>query len=354
MSKIDGPKVKFTISEERIDHLLGVLATILALNVVLSVKLDVRVFGFKLVPMWIVLISLCHVSKGNALFGVLVAGILCFASEYVCYLEKDAAVKWEKIPPVIICDFLLLIPICLIAATRLDNASSEREKEYLSFRRRMDERAHLKKTIEHAHGEMKKKGREATQQPRDKSLEGRKAILHFTLLGYGEIFHMRFRRDVPKVVENLFLRTMGISRGVVFEVPEDSKDLRLRNHWGVEELRPGNVIALISEHKGAAFLRWVVDRKQVLTPADAQTDMSMLDGYNAFSKGLFEVRYALPIVVLQRTAFVLVLSAPDDKTKVPFEIKQVESIMDSIGACLVKIGSKDKRPKFSTFNPTAD
>lgn len=326
-------------------------ALLLSLTIVLSLYLDVRTIGFKIVPMWVILITLCMVSKGAPVSGVLTGIILCFASEYVCYLDQDTNTKLERIPPVLISDLLIIIPLGLLTATKLDNARSLRDQEYLAYRRRQDEADQLLKAL--------RRMEEDAAAPEDSdervtltTIEGKRALLAAVHASYQLIFGVRTRRDVAKMLEVSMDNLLGISAGIVLETDEKSKDLRLRNHWGLPKQESVDTISLVAEHKNSELFRWAVERKMSILSEDCDREISLNDARTAFNKALFPFSCFIPIVAQQRTVFLVVLGEPRARSPVAFDPRQLQTMMACLGACLVKIEAHDARPSFSAFQKT--
>lgn len=339
------PTEQIGVKKAWIDTTLAVLSLLIFLNVVLAVVLDVREVGFKLIPMWIVLLSLCLVARGMALYGVLLGLLLCVASEWICYIDKDPTVKWAKMPPVIVADLVLLVFLDLLAAVKLENVTSKRELEYGSFRKNQSEQIDLVEKIKKKQLESKE---EAKEKKEDRASELRKNTLEMQKSIYVDVMNLRYRREVPKVLETLFSTWLGAKFGVVFEIQEDTRELKLRAHWGVSEVR-ADALSLISSFKDNAIVKFICDRRDPVTPEDLKKDMVLFDGLNAFNDGLFPLYLGLPVIVQDRSAFIVLMGEPRPDTKVAYEYKMLQPILQAISMSLVKIGSKDARPSFSMF-----
>jgi hypothetical protein len=331
-----------------IDTTLATLSVAIFVNIVLAVVLDEREAGFKLIPMWITLLSLCLVAREMAFSAVLLGLVLCGLSEWVCYFDKPTSVKWQKIPPVLVADFVLLIFIDLLAAVKLENVASRREMEYGSLRKNQNEHVELVEKIKKKQLE----GKEAAnpEKKEDRAAETRKQTLEMQKAIYVEVMALRYRREVPKVLESMFATWFGMKFGVVFEIAEDTRDLKLRAHWGVSEVRT-DALSLISGFKENPIIRFVCDRRDPVTPEDLKKDMVLFDGLQAFNDGLFTLTVGLPVVVQDRPAFIVMLGESREDARLPYEYKLILPVLTAISMSLVKIGSKDARPSFSTFAP---
>lgn len=339
------PVEQIGVRKAWIDTTIAVLSAMIFLNVVLAVVLDVREIGFKLIPMWIVLLSLCLVARGMALYGVILGFLLCGGSEWICYIDKETTVKWAKIPPVIVADLVLLVFLDLLAAVKLENVTSKRELEYGSFRKNQSEQIDLVEKIKKKQLESKEKTSESKE---DRASELRKNTLEMQKAIYVDVLSLRYRREVPKVLETLFSTWLGAKFGVVFEIQEDTRELKLRAHWGVAEAR-GDALSLISNFKDNAIVKYICDRRDPVTPEDLKKDMVLFDALNAFNEGLFPLSMGLPVIVQDRSAFIVLMGEPKADTKVTYEFKVLQPILQAISMSLVKIGSKDTRPSFSMF-----
>ncbi|MBI4863248.1 MAG: hypothetical protein HY815_23730 [Candidatus Riflebacteria bacterium] len=167
---------------------------------------------------------------------------------------------------------------------------------------------------------------------------------------YGELMALRFKREAPKLLENLFSGWFRTQYGVVFEVVEESKDLRLRNHWGIAQTRP-DVLAAIASFKDNLIVKWASERKDVGTLEEIQKDINLVTALEKFDKGLFELAMTVPVTVQDRPVFVLFLGKPTADAPVALDFKQFQPILAALSMSLVKIGAKDARPSFSTFMP---
>ena len=340
------PPVEQTgVKKAWIDTTIAVLATMIVANIVLAVVLDQMEIGFKLIPMWIVLLSLCMVARDRAFYGVLLGLALCGLSEWICYFDKQAVVRWAKIPPVIVADFVLLLFLDLLAAVKLENATSKRELEYGSFRKNQSEQIELVERIKKKQLESKEV---ASEKKEDRATAVRANTLEMQKSIYVDVMNLRYRREVPKVLETLFGTWLGAKFGVVFEIQEDTRELKLRTHWGVSEAR-ADALSLISSFKDNAIVKFICDRRDPVTPEDLKKDMVLFDGLNAFNEGLFPLYLGLPVVVQDRPAFIVLMGEARADAKVPYEYKALLPILTAISMSLVKIGSKDARPSFSTF-----
>lgn len=331
-----------------IDSTIAGLSLAIFINIVLAVVLTEREVGFKLIPMWIVLLSLCMVARDMAFTAVLLGLVLCGLSEWVCYFDRESSVKWAKIPPVIVADFVLLIFLDLLAAVKLENVASKRELEYGSLRKNQNEHVELVERIKKK--QLESKEASSPERKEDRASEIRKTTLEMQKAIYVEVMNLRYRREVPKVLESLFGTWLGAKFGVIFEIQEDTRELKLRAHWGVSETR-ADALSLISSFKDNAIVKYSCDRRDPVTPEDLKKDMILFDALNAFNDGLFPLFLALPVVVQDRPAFIVLMGETRADTKLPYEYKTVLPILTAISMSLVKIGSKDARPSFSTFAP---
>ena len=337
-----------TVKTGWVDTTIVVLTTAIFVNIVLSVVLDVRDVGFKLIPMWIVLLSLCMVARGMTFAAVLLGLFLCGLSEWVCYFKEESSVKWAKIPPTLVSDCIILIFVDLLAAVKLENIASKREMEHGSMRKNQNEHVELVEKIKKKQLESKEAANPEAKQ--DKAAEARRNTLEMQKAVYVDVMNMRYRREVPKVLETMFSTWYGFKFGVVFEIAEDTRDLKLRVHWGVSETRT-DALSLISSFKDNPIVRYACDRRDPVTPEDLKKDMVLFDGLNAFNTGLFALTLVLPVVVQDRPAFIVMLGEAAPDARLPYDFKTVLPVLNAVSMSLMKIGSKDARPSFSTFAP---
>ena len=331
-----------------IDTTIVILATMIFVNIVLAVVLDVREVGFKLIPMWIVLLSLCMVARDMAFSAVLLGLMLCGLSEWICYFKEESTVKWTKIPPTLVADAVVLIFVDLLAAVKLENIASKREMEFGSLRKNQNEQIDLVEKIKKKQLESKEAA--SPERKEDKAAEARKNTLEMQKSVYIDVMNLRYRREVPKVLETIFTTWFGYKFGVVFEIAEDTRDLKLRAHWGVSEART-DALSLISSFKENAIVRFACDRRDPVMPEDLKKDMVLFDGLQAFNTGLFPLTMVMPLVVQDRPAFIVMLGEVGAEARLAYDYKSVLPILTAISMSMVKIGSKDARPSFSTFAP---
>ena len=327
------------------DYLIAVLGFAILLNWILAVVLDCRDVGFKLVPMWILLLSLCVVSKHMTFTAILAGLVLCFASEMVCYFGESSSVKLTQIPPVLISTGLLLIIFDFLAATKLENVSVRRDMEHRAMRKHQKEHVELvekiKKQQDEAKGSVDKKAEEITHENKR---------LHFEMLKrfYVELFSVRFKREIPKLFESLFFGWYKIPHGLVFEIESEGREIRLRGHWGLGG-KPAETSLRMSEFRDNPFVRWAVEHKEIGSVEDAKKDLNLLAALEKFNSGAFELSCTVPVVVQDRNAFVVFLGKNKDDQGLLFDTKQIMPVLQTVSMTLLKIGSKDARPSFSTF-----
>lgn len=331
-----------------IDTTIALLSLAIFSNIVIAVVCNEREAGFKLIPMWIVLLSLCMVARGMMFSAVATGLLLCGLSEWICYFDQAATVKWTKIPPVIVADLVLLIFIDLLAAVKLENVNSKRELEQGSLRKNQNEHVDLVERIKKK--QLESKEASSPEKKEDRASEVRKNTLEMQKSIYVEVMGLRYRREVPKVLESLFGSWLGARFGVVFELQEDTRELKLRAHWGVSETR-ADALSLISSFKDNAIVKYICDRRDPVTPEDLKKDMVLFDALSAFNDGLFPLHVALPVVVQDRPAFIVLMGETRPDSRIPYEYKTVLPVLTAISMSLMKIGSKDARPSFSTFAP---
>jgi hypothetical protein len=328
------------------------LGAIMLGNVVVAVVMDAREVGFKLVPMWIILTSLCLVAKNMALIAVVLGMALCAASEWVCYFNAPEAIKYQQIPPVLVADAILLVIVVLLAATKLENHSSRREMEFRAFRKNQAEQIDLVEKIKKKQLEVKQQGGSAGARAKDEGTDVRRTTLEMQKATYIEVLNLKYRREVPRMLENLFRSWFKMGAGIVFEIGDDARDLKPRGHWGVLEGRP-DATAQISAFKDNPVVRLACDRRDPITPEELRKEMTLFEGLEKFNAGLFPLHVAVPITVQDRATFVLLAGAPAQDAALPYEYKTVQPILAALSMSLVKIATKDTRPSFSTFQPGA-
>jgi hypothetical protein len=331
-----------------IDVTMMVLAVVMFLNVVVAVMGGQRESGFKLIPMWIVLLSLCMVARDMAFLGLLVGLVLCGLAEWICHFGRDSAAIWQKSPPVVVADLVMLLFVNLLSHVKLENVMSRREMEYGSMRKNQNEQIDLVEKIKKKQQESKEAA--APEKKEDKAISQRKAVLEMQKAIYVDVLNLRYRRELPKVLETLFAGWFGYKVGVVFEIAEDSRELKLRAHWGVAEVH-ANALETISSFKENAVVRFVSDRRDPVLPDDLKKDMTLFEALEAFNKGLFPLSLAVPVVVQDKPAFILLLGEAAPDAKLTYEYKTVVPILAAASMSLVKLSSKDARPSFSTFAP---
>lgn len=329
-----------------IDVTMMVLAVVMFVNVVVAVMLDQREVGFKLMPMWIVLLSLCMAARDMAFIAVVVGVMLCGCSEWICHYGLDSTAVWQKSPPVIVADLVMLLFVNLLAHVKLENVTSRREMEYGSLRKNQNEHVELVERIKKKQLESKEAASPA--QKEDKQTAQRKSVLDMQKAIYVDVMNLRYRREVPKVLESLFLGWFGFKLGVVFEIAEDSRELKLRAHWGVADVH-ANALETISSFKENVVVRFVCDRRDPVFPDDLKKDMTLFEALEAFNKGLFPLSIAVPVVVQDKPAFIVLLSDALPGAKLAYDYKTIVPILAAVSMSLVKLSSKDARPSFSTF-----
>lgn len=342
-----GRSVRFTLDVEHLDLVMVMLMAMAVLNMILAIVLDVRETGFKLVPMWITLMSLCLVSRGQVALALLVGLGLCAISESVCYLDKEWDIKKWKIVQVVFAHLILLVYFCLLASTKVENWTGQREKAVVSHRRLAEEAIKTQETIK---AKRLERGQKTTPQEQDSGLLQKRLALELFKLSYQEVFSVRFKRDVPRLLERLLSERMAMTCGVVLEVSEDLKEIRIRNQWGLASTLT-NPLSLIAAHKDSALVRRVVDRKETLSADDCRKDLDLLDAHCRFSEELFSLSCVVPILAGERTALVVLLGAQADRCPLPFDLNLIRPILSTLAVVLVRVSTKEARPSFSTFLP---
>jgi hypothetical protein len=254
---------------------------------------------------------------------------------------------WQKVTPVVVADFILLVFFDLLASTKIENVASRRERETLLHRKLSEE---IIKTQETIKAKREAQSKKETKDEQDKGLVQKKQLLELYKQTYVEVFAVRFKRDVPKLLERMLAERLGARAGIVLETSEDLKEIRIRSHWGLSAGRSDPMTA-IAAHKDSRLMRRAAEKREPICEEDCRKDLPLLEAYTKFCEDLFRLTWALPVVAGDKTAFVVFLGPQVEGHTLPLDLNVIRPIIAAIGVVLIKIGAKDARPSFSTFLP---
>ncbi len=320
-----------------VDMCLGVLGITILLNVILATVLDVRELGFKLVSMWIVLVSLCLVNKKLSFSAIFLGLVLACASEAICYFGVNQEVFYQKIAPVLIADLVVLIFFDLLAAIRVENAVNARDVELNLFNKTQTECLEIEEKLK----ESDKEGAAAKpKREEDRGLELRRLTLNMQKVVYNELLAVRRKSDIAKFVERLFSRWFKVRCGMFLELASGERnDHKILGTWGVSADSP-EVAGAFQFFLESQILKKARANREFITAGEMHKDPALFAELQQLTQSLFDLYAFIPITGVENSRLMLIIGQPQDP-ELPFDYKVVQPILAATTLCQSRIGNRE-------------
>jgi hypothetical protein len=251
----------------------------------------------------------------------------------------------------LISTFLVYIPMLsffvLLVSTMTDNANSTLEQVSAVHTRLRTEANDLLNKLNEMRNQHHKKA--TIELEPDDSVKAKKAAFAF----YGETFSMvlkiRFKRDIPNLIEHAFRNILKVQQCVIYEVPnEKGVDYKVRNIWGLAESE--TAIKTAAQFRKCDITLTAADRKQALTSDDLKRQANLYEAYDKFVSELFPLEWVLPVTSGEHCLYVIYVGKQSSNALPTFTYQLVEPVLTCAVQAIIKMSSKDARPSFSSFS----
>ena len=160
---------------------------------------------------------------------------------------------------------------------------------------------------------------------------------------------IRFKRDIPNLVEDIFKDVLEIESGIIFEAPENrTGDYKIRNVWGLGSDDAAR--EKVAPFRNGDMTRLVSDRKQPMSADDLKREPNVYEDFDRFSRDVFVPQWILPIFHGDTALFIIYVGKQKGGVSLKFTSQLVEPLLSCSSQAIVKLSNKETRPSFSTFN----
>lgn len=329
------------LSEVWLDAILVLLFVCAFMNVVVALIFRQPEL-FRIVPLWIYLLAICLSSKHLAnqrFLAAILTVLLCLANEYVKY----QTMKTEIVVRILLVYTPLALGIIVLVSTKIDSLRSQYEHLHAKVSRLKGDANKLLKDIQKLRSGVEEKGKGKQEE----SLAEKRALFHFYQEAFRAVARVRFKRDIPAMIQTLAER-LDLQHGMVLEAPDDrGKEYRVRAFWGLPQTVASK--QLLNKHKDSDLTRWAGDRKSPLGLDDIKRQPNLYEAHDRFIQELFPIEVILPITHLDKTLFVAYLGKQGAKAEIEFKAGILTPVLEVVGQAIGKIMARDGRPSFSVF-----
>lgn len=182
----------------------------------------------------------------------------------------------------------------------------------------------------------------------EKQLTSRKACFEIYREVFPEILRIRYKRDIPALLERVCQQGFGLQAGILYEIPEDKQsEVLVRAQWGLA--KTPKVEEAVARYAKGDLVRRVADERAPFGLDQIQRQPVLFEEYDEFAKDLFTIETVIPTLLLGRTLFVMFVGMPSSRGRVPYDAVLLQPIVQGCGQAISKLAQKDGRKKFSTF-----
>lgn len=338
------------VGVEWIDGILLALAFIGFTNIIFALVMEDPTL-FRILPCWIILASIAltqrHLENQKAII-ILGGTLLCYGSHQLMYLKYANLAVSSKI---MVSLFLVYIPLLaffvLLTSTKSDNLRSQRDQlQAVHTRLRGEANDWLNRLNDLRSGGQEP---EDTVESDNDSVKEKKAAFRYHSKAFEGIMNIRFKRDIPNLIENLLKNELKIEHGVIYEAPETRNgDFKIRNIWGVGTPET-------SREKAAPFrkcdiTRHVSDKRQSMNSEELMREPNLYEDFDNFSKELFVPQWVFPVANQDASLFVIYTGKQKANHLPKYTGPLIEPLLTCSSQAIVKLSNKETRPSFSTFN----
>ena len=336
---------------EWLDGLLVVFAALAVLNIITAL-VSGRADVFRMVPCWIVLLAVCLTQRhltDRKIVTVILGTLLCYGVQTLMYLNQAQASELRTYETALSIG-LVYVPLLgffvLLSATKVDNLQSKRDQLHARLVRLRTDANELVNRLHKVRSGEKGEGEEAD----DTTADEKRAAFDFYRQAFQGVLEIRYKRDVPSLIEKMLAGPLAVEHGVVFEAPDDkSTEYKFRTVWGLAKGETTEATA--ASFRSSDLIRFVVDNRRPLFLDEIKRSPNLYETHDGFLKQLFPVECVLPVIHLERVLFVVVVGKQKAGAPVKFTHQLVDPLLATAGQAIGKLMTRDARPSFSTFTP---
>ncbi len=337
----------------KLDWLDGILLLLVALAVgnIITALVVGRADAFRMVPCWVILLAICVTQRhleNQKIITILLGTLLCYGSHQLMYLNQaETAGSSEMIVSI----GLVYVPIIsffvILVSTKVDNLQSKHDQLHARYvRLRTDANELVNQLHKMRHGDPDK----AEDVTDDRAIEEKRRAFEYYREAFLGVMKIRYKRDIPNLIEAILSSHLMVEHGVVFECPDErSGDFRIRNIWGMPK---GDATRdSVAAFRNGDLARFVADNKRPLFIDEVKRMPNLYENHDNFIKELFPLECVMPVVHLERCLFVVFIGKQKGNALLRFTPQLVEPLLTTTGQAIGKLMARDARPSFSTFTP---
>ena len=347
-------KAKDELTTPKLDWLDGILLLLVALAVgnIITALVVGRAEAFRMVPCWVVLLAICVTQRhleNQKIITILLGTLMCYGSHQLMYLNQAETAGSSE---VIVSIGLVYVPIIsffvILVSTKVDNLQSKHDQLHARYvRLRTDANDLVNRLHKMRHGDPDKSDEIGDE---NKAIEEKRKAFEYYRTCFLGVMKIRYKRDIPNLIEAVLSQHLQIEHGVVFETPDErSGDFRVRNFWGLAkgDSTRDNVAAF----RNGDLSRFVADNKRPLYIDEIKRMPNLYESHDNFIKELFALECIMPVVHLEKCLFVVFIGKQKGNALLRFTPQLVEPLLSTTGQAIGKLMARDARPSFSTFTP---
>lgn len=333
----------FTFRQEHFG-LLNVFYLSLALLNLIVAMISGSEVAYRLLPSWFLLLALTSASSFliNAKFLAWTLMVsFSVGVEFLRYQEYNSEILFRTA-----INYAPLTAFMLILySARVEELRTRRDQAYARLKvLRNDCNDRLRDLKKLRSGEQEDEAR--TTQAESIQIKER------TLEIYQEIFprilQIRFKREIPPILQHATQQCFGLRCGVIYEIPpEKTAEVQIRARWGMDESE--KTLATLTRYSRSDLVRTCDDSRTPMQPDFIKRKPNLYEEFDVFSKEIFPIECLVPCVVLGKTMFVLIAGGASEQGRVPYDFNLLPPVFHGCGQAMSKLVQKDARARFSAF-----
>lgn len=332
--------------ELRRDHfqLFSLLLVLTAFVNLLGAMVTGSVHAYRILPAWFLLLALSTASSALREMKVacwFLTVFLCVAVEFLRYREYNTEILFRtSVNYVPLTMFMLML-----FAARLEERNTAKEQAYARLKvLRNDSNDRLKDLKKIRSGEM-----EEAAAGQAESIRQKKVTFELYQELYPRILRIRYKRDIPPIIQQAAQNGFGLQAGVIYELPEEKTgEVQVRARWGIPEGQAA-IDEALARFATSDLVRTAGDSRAPLQIDVIKRKPNLYEEFDEFTEALFPLEFLAPVVVLGKSLFVVIGGQPGEKGRVLFEFNLLQPVLVSSGLAISKLAQKDGRTSFSTF-----
>lgn len=325
--------------------LLNVLFLALAVANLILAMVTGSSDAYRLLPCWFLLLGItaaCSVLADLKILVWILVVAACVGVEFLRYREY----QWEILVRTGMVYAPLMGLMLILHSTRVDERKSGKDQAKArldTLRQDTTEKLNLLKKMRS--GELEKG---ATEQ--EEILKAKRATLELYRELFPPILRIRYKRDIPPLIQSAAQDGFGLGAGVVYEMPEDKAgEPHIRALWGLEKSTA--IEELLRKHAKGDLVRVTAETRSPLQLDAIKRQPNLFEEHDQMAGKLFAPECLLPVLLLGKTLFVVVVGRPTTRGRAPYEFTLFHPLIQACGQAISKLAQKDGRASFSTFTP---